>query len=92
MDEQNEVPESHCVEAPTCLEADGRYRSINGSCNNLANPRWGTVGEPFIPFTDKSKLNFAFEQIVSVVKRKSLRGEHFPTKFYEIAPYGSSFT
>jgi len=64
LDEQNEVPESHCVEAPTCLEADGRYRSINGSCNNLANPRWGSVGEPFIPFTDKNVVSFPDDDMV----------------------------
>lgn len=35
-----------CAPAVTCNPSD-KYRSYNGSCNNLQNPNWGAALTPF---------------------------------------------
>ena len=34
--------------APITCNANRRFRSIDGTCNNLANPEWGSVGDQFL--------------------------------------------
>ncbi|XP_025418034.1 peroxidase-like [Sipha flava] len=36
-----------CATAVTC-DPSSKYRTINGSCNNLLNPLWGSSGTPYI--------------------------------------------
>lgn len=40
------TPTSVCNEPPVSCTAT-RYRSINGSCNNLNNPGWGTANSTY---------------------------------------------
>ncbi|XP_028026294.1 chorion peroxidase-like [Bombyx mandarina] len=36
-----------CPKPPQCPDTQSRYRSIDGECNNLANPTWGAVNTGF---------------------------------------------
>lgn len=36
-----------CAASVTC-DKNAVYRSINGSCNNLENPLWGSVDTPYV--------------------------------------------
>lgn len=37
-------------EAPRCNPASRRYRTHDGTCNNLRHPRWGSAQMPFHRF------------------------------------------
>jgi len=56
--ELEEVPEAHCLPEPRCGEEarESRYRSLNGSCNNIENPTWGATGADFIFFGQKNPV------------------------------------
>ena len=54
---------------PTCKQ-DAKYRTADGTCNNLANPLWGKSQTPFerfmFPFYEdgmftKTKLHYIFQ-------------------------------
>jgi len=40
-----------CAPPVTC-DPDARYRTVNGSCNNLENPTWGAAMTPFYRHAD----------------------------------------
>ena len=40
--------EAHDDEPSIECDVDDRYRTIDGTCNNIANPRWGSVGDKFL--------------------------------------------
>jgi len=51
-----------CSPAVTC-DPDARYRTYNGSCNNLQNPNWGSALTPYhrlmnAEFGDGKKENY----------------------------------
>lgn len=40
--------ELHDEESDINCNENARFRTIDGTCNNLANPRWGSVGDKFL--------------------------------------------
>ena len=36
--------------------SENKYRSIDGRCNNVFNPRWGSTGSKFNRMAPKSKF------------------------------------
>jgi len=44
---QNTLLADSCPARPTCVDEDKIYRTADGSCNNLAQPQWGTSNRPF---------------------------------------------
>lgn len=45
--EQNDVYYKNCAPKISC-DPNAVYRTINGSCNNLANPLWGSSNTPYV--------------------------------------------
>ena len=47
-------------------DCDSKYRSLDGSCNNLASPRQGAAGEPMPRLMDNaySDGKFSFSNVV----------------------------
>lgn len=42
---ENTDLEQFCIKEPTCIQ--GKYRTIDGSCNNLQRPLWGKANTAF---------------------------------------------
>jgi len=40
-----------CSPSVTC-DPKAKYRTVNGSCNNLQNPNWGAALTPFYRYMD----------------------------------------
>lgn len=40
-----------CAPIVTC-DSKSKYRTVNGSCNNLQNPTWGAELTPFYRYMD----------------------------------------
>jgi len=40
-----------CAPRITC-DPNAKYRTVNGSCNNLQNPSWGAALTPFYRYMD----------------------------------------
>ncbi|XP_044731417.1 peroxidase [Chrysoperla carnea] len=65
------------VQAPACLKS--RYRTYDGSCNNLRNPIWGTTNSSYVRLlpakygdgistpTDAGNQDYPLPRIVSIV-------------------------
>ena len=45
-------------------DCDSKYRSLDGSCNNLASPRQGAAGEPMPRLMDNAYSDGKFSVIV----------------------------
>ncbi|KAK7071018.1 hypothetical protein SK128_013626 [Halocaridina rubra] len=46
MQVSNTILGHTCPRAPACSNPNSKYRTADGSCNNLNNPSWGMMGTP----------------------------------------------
>ena len=50
------LPPPQCNEGEAIRCSETRYYSIDGTCNNLNNPRWGSTNSPLRRFEDRNLL------------------------------------
>lgn len=59
--QSNSIYYDKCAPKVTCIE-NAIYRTINGSCNNLMNPLWGSSETPYIRVSEAAYHDGEFGQ------------------------------
>ncbi|XP_021374446.1 myeloperoxidase-like [Mizuhopecten yessoensis] len=58
------------VHVDCSMEADSKYRRINGTCNNIQNPLWGSTGTPQVRLLDAE-----YEDGIGAVRTTGVNGD-----------------
>lgn len=69
---------------PRCPAAARRYRTHDGTCNNLRKPRWGSAQMPFNRF-----LGPAYADGIEALRRSVLGGPLPSARFISLLVHGS---
>ena len=78
---RNTVLEDTCIDPAPCANPASKYRSLDGSCNNLIHPSWGqqnTIFQRLVPAQygngNSASLNFKFSYInlIYSIKNKGI--------------------
>jgi hypothetical protein len=62
---RNTILEDTCPEPVLCADPESKYRSLDGSCNNLVHPSWGQHNTIFQRLLPADYENGAFTVVLN---------------------------